>query len=122
MRYAPRWQLITPHHPARNAIRALAWLYSGKREDGLEIVKQRLPAEDSYDFTASRAVMPMWNVEPVGALIKDRGRATPTDAAETGKSVADIVDRNSSFGIDEHNLEAGQINLNVAHEFDQRCL
>ena len=65
--------------------------------------------------------MPMWNVEPVCALVKDRGSATPTDTTETGKAIADIVDRNSSFSIDENNLEAGQFNLS-AHEFDQRYL
>lgn len=69
LRHAPRWQLVAPHRPAGDAVRALAWLGPEEVETNLGIVERRLSREDMEELTEARAVMPAWIAEPVSALI-----------------------------------------------------
>ncbi len=69
LRHAPRWQLVAPHRPAGDAIRALAWVGPAKVEESLNIIERRLSSEDFDELVASRGTMPAWIAEPVSALI-----------------------------------------------------
>ena len=69
LRHAPRWQLVAPHRPAGNAVRALAWLGPEEVEANLEIVERGLSSEDMEELAKARPVMPAWIAEPVSALI-----------------------------------------------------
>ena len=71
LRHAPRWQLVAPHRPAGDAVRALAWLGPEEVEAGLEAIRPKLSAEDMRELAASRAVMPAWMAEPVSAMVAD---------------------------------------------------
>lgn len=71
LRHAPRWQLVTPHRPAGEALRALSWLGSDEVEAGLDVIGRKLSAEDFRELAASRAVMPAWMAEPVSAMVAD---------------------------------------------------
>ena len=68
LRHAPRWQLVAPHRPAGDAIRALAWLGPQEVEESLRVIGRKLSAEDLEELTASRATMPVWIAEPVSAM------------------------------------------------------
>ena len=68
LRHAPRWQLVAPHRPAGDAVRALAWLGPDEVEENLETLEHKLSPEDMEELAASRAVMPAWLAEPVSAL------------------------------------------------------
>ena len=69
LRHAPRWQMVAPHRPAGDAVRALAWLGPREVETGLEAIMPKLPAEDFGELAAARAVLPIWIAEPLSALI-----------------------------------------------------
>ncbi|MDE2933833.1 MAG: DUF6088 family protein [Chloroflexota bacterium] len=69
LRHAPRWQLVAPHRPAGNAVRALAWMGPEEVEANLEIVERGLSSGDMEELAETRAVMPAWIAEPVSALI-----------------------------------------------------
>ena len=71
LHHAPAWQLVAPHRPAGDAVRALAWL--GPREVAVNIgaVKRRLTADDIRDLAAARTRMPAWLAEPVSQLVAD---------------------------------------------------
>lgn len=69
LRHAPRWQLVAPHRPAGDAVRALAWLGPEELEPNLAIIERRLSSEDIAELADTRAVMPEWLAEPVSALI-----------------------------------------------------
>ena len=69
LRHAPRWQLVAPHRPAGDAVRALAWLGPEGVAANLEIVERRLSRDDIDELAETRAVMPAWIAEPVSALI-----------------------------------------------------
>ena len=69
LRHAPRWQLVAPHRPAGNAVRALAWMGPEEVGANLEIVERGLSSEDMEEMAETRAVMPAWIAEPVSALI-----------------------------------------------------
>ena len=69
LRHAPRWQLVAPHRPAGDAVRALAWLGPEKVEENLETLEHKLSPEDIEELAATRAVMPAWLAEPVSAMV-----------------------------------------------------
>ena len=69
LRRAPRWQLVAPHRPAGEAIRALAWVGPARVHEALSIIEQTLTPADIEELAASRAMMPAWMAEPVSALV-----------------------------------------------------
>ena len=71
LRHAPRWQLVAPHRPAGDAVRALAWLGPEEVEENLETLEHRLSPQDIEELAATRAVMPAWLAEPVSAMVAD---------------------------------------------------
>ena len=71
LRHAPRWQLVAPHRPAGDAVRALAWLGPEEVEENLGAIEKRLSSSDFEELAATRAVMPSWLAEPVSALMSD---------------------------------------------------
>ena len=71
LRHAPRWQLVAPHRPAGDAVRALAWLGPEEVEENLETLEHKLAPEDMEELAATRAVMPAWLAEPVSAMVAD---------------------------------------------------
>lgn len=71
LRHAPRWQLVAPHRPAGDAVRALAWLGPDEVEAGLDAIGRKLSSEDLEELAALRAVMPTWIAEPASALVAD---------------------------------------------------
>ena len=71
LRHAPRWQLVAPHRPAGDAVRALAWLGPEEVEENLETLGHMLSPEDIEELAATRAVMPAWLAEPVSAMVAD---------------------------------------------------
>ena len=71
LRHAPRWQLVAPHRPAGDAVRALAWLGPEEVEENLETLEHKLSPEDIEELAATRAVMPAWLAEPVSAMVAD---------------------------------------------------
>ena len=71
LRHAPRWQLVAPHRPAGDAVRALAWLGPEEVEENLETLEHKLTPEDIEELAAARAVMPAWLAEPVSAMVAD---------------------------------------------------
>ena len=72
LRHAPRWQLVAPHQPAGDAVRALAWVGPGKVDEALSTIQKRLPQKDLEELVDCRATMPAWMAEPVSALIAYR--------------------------------------------------
>ena len=71
LRHAPRWQLVAPHRPAGDAVRALAWLGPEEVEENLGAIEKRLSSSDFEELAAARAVMPSWLAEPVSAMMSD---------------------------------------------------
>ena len=71
LRHAPRWQLVAPHRPAGDAVRALAWLGPEEVEENLERLGHKLSAEEIEELAATRAVMPAWLAEPVSGMFAD---------------------------------------------------
>ncbi len=71
LRHAPRWQLVAPHRPAGDAVRALAWLGPEEVEASLEVIGRKLSFEDLQELAELRAIMPNWIAEPASALIAD---------------------------------------------------
>ena len=71
LRHAPRWQLVAPHRPAGDAVRALAWLGPEEVEENLGAIEKRLSSRDFEELAATRAVMPSWLAEPVSAMMSD---------------------------------------------------
>ena len=71
LRHAPRWQLVAPHRPAGDAVRALAWLGPEEVEENLGAIEKRLSSSDLEELAATRAVMPAWMAEPVSAMVAD---------------------------------------------------
>ena len=71
LRHAPRWQLVAPHRPAGDAVRALAWLGPEEVEENLGAIEKRLSSRDFEELAATRAVMPSWLAEPVSAMVAD---------------------------------------------------
>ncbi len=71
LHHAPRWQLVAPHRPAGDAVRALAWLGPEEVEENLETLEHKLSPEDKEELAATRAVMPAWLAEPVSAMVAD---------------------------------------------------
>ena len=69
LRHAPRWQMVAPHRPAGDAVRALAWLGPREVEAGLEAVVPKLSTEDFGELAAARAILPIWMAEPLSARI-----------------------------------------------------
>ena len=69
LRHAPRWQLVAPHRPAGNVVRALAWLGPQEVKDGLGRVAPRLSAEDLMELATACAILPAWIAEPVSASV-----------------------------------------------------
>ena len=71
LRHAPRWQLVAPHRPAGDAVRALAWLGPEEVEENLGAIEKRLSSRDLEELAATRAVMPSWLAEPVSTMVAD---------------------------------------------------
>ena len=71
LRHAPRWQLVAPHRPAGEAVRALSWLGPDEVEEGLDVIGRRLSFEDLQELAGLRAIMPTWLAEPASALVAD---------------------------------------------------
>ncbi len=71
LRHAPHWQLVAPHRPAGEAIRALSWLDPEEVEASLQVIGRKRSAEDLHELAASRTVMPTWSAEPVSELVAD---------------------------------------------------
>ena len=71
LRHAPRWQLVVPHRPAGDAIRALAWLGPEEIKGNLGAIEKKLSSKDFEELAATRAVMPAWLAEPVSAMMSD---------------------------------------------------
>ena len=71
LRHAPRWQLVAPHRPAGDAVRALAWLGPEEVEENLGTIEHKLSPKDFDELAAARAVMPAWLAEPVSAMMSD---------------------------------------------------
>ena len=71
LRHAPRWQLVAPHRPAGDAVRALAWLGPEEVEENLGAIEKRLSSRDLEELAATRAVMPAWLAEPVSTMVAD---------------------------------------------------
>ena len=69
LRHAPRWQLVAPHRPAGDAVRALAWLGPQEVEGNLETLERKLSDEDIVELAATRAIMPAWLAEPVSVMV-----------------------------------------------------
>lgn len=69
LRHAPRWQLVSPHRSAGDAVRALAWLGPQEIEENLELIEQKLSADELEELAATRAVMPAWVAEPISAMV-----------------------------------------------------
>ena len=67
LRHAPRWQLVAPHRPAGNAVRALAWLGPREVETGIEAIVHKLSAEDFDELVAVSAILPAWIAGPLSA-------------------------------------------------------
>ena len=71
LRHAPRWQMVAPHRPAGDAVRALAWLGPEEVEENLGVIEKRLSPRDLEELAATRAVMPAWLAEPVSTMVAD---------------------------------------------------
>lgn len=71
MRHAPRWQLVAPHRPAGDAVRALSWLDPSEVAEGLRTIRSRLSPEDFLQLAELRAAMPSWMAESVSAMVAD---------------------------------------------------
>ena len=69
LRHAPRWQLVAPHRPAGDIVRALAWLGAEEAEGCLREVASRIPDEDLAELADARATLPAWIAEPVSGLV-----------------------------------------------------
>ena len=69
LRHAPRWQMVAPHRPAGDAVRALAWLGPREVEAGLEAIVPKLSTEDLGELAAARAILPIWMAEPLSVLV-----------------------------------------------------
>ncbi len=69
LRHAPRWQLVAPHRPAGNAVRALAWLGPREVETGIEAIVHKLSAEDFDELIAVSAILPAWMAGPLSASV-----------------------------------------------------
>ena len=67
LRHAPRWQLVAPHRPAGDAVRALAWL--GEIEENLGAIASKLSPADLDEFVELRVLMPARLAELVSARI-----------------------------------------------------
>lgn len=68
LRHAPRWQLVAPYRPAGTAVRALAWIGPLEVENTLAAIAPNLSSDDMAELAATRAILPAWIAEPVGAL------------------------------------------------------
>ena len=71
LRHAPRWQLVAPHRPAGDAVRALAWLGPEEVMENLGAIEKKLSSKDFEELAAVRAVMLAWLAEPVSAMVAD---------------------------------------------------
>ena len=71
LRHAPRWQLVAPHRPAGDIVRALAWLGPVEAEAGLRELAPRIPDGDLAELADVRATLPAWLAEPVSGLVSD---------------------------------------------------
>lgn len=69
LRHAPRWQLVAPHRPAGDVVRALAWLGPEEAEAGLREVASRILDGDLAELAKACAILPAWIAEPVSGLV-----------------------------------------------------
>ena len=69
LRHAPAWQLVAPHRPAGEAIRALAWLGPTSVAENIDAVRKTLTTKNLKELAASRARMPAWLTETVSELV-----------------------------------------------------
>lgn len=76
LRHAPQWQLVAPHRPAGDAIRALAWLGPQEVEENLGEIEDKLSPVDLDELAALRPLMPAWIASPVSAHLGNWNAAT----------------------------------------------
>ena len=69
LRHAPRWQLVAPHRPAGDIVRALAWLGPGEAEPILKEMAPWIPDEDLAELFDARATLPAWIAKPISGLV-----------------------------------------------------
>ncbi len=81
LRHAPRWQLVAPHRPAGDAVRALAWL--GEIEENLGAIANKLSPTDFDEFVELRVLMPARIAELVSARIGQNPRLSPDQTCIT---------------------------------------
>ena len=81
LRHAPQWQLVAPHRPAGDAIRALAWLGPQEVEENLGEIEDKLSPVDLDELAALRPLMPAWIASPVSAHLGNWNAATATSGA-----------------------------------------
>lgn len=60
LRHAPPWQLVLPHSPAGEAVRALAWLGPEQAGSALKALRQRLPRSAFEELVGVGARLPTW--------------------------------------------------------------
>ena len=71
LQHAPRWQLVAPHRPAGDAVRALAWLGPEEVEENLAVIERNLNEEDLDELASARAVMPAWIAKPISVMVAE---------------------------------------------------
>ncbi len=68
LRHAPRWQLVMPHRPAGQAVRALAWLGAERAEAALHLLKKQLSPAAFNELIAAAPQFPTWLARSVGKV------------------------------------------------------
>ena len=108
LRHAPRWQLVAPHRPAGDAIRALAWL--GEIEENLGAIASKLSPADLEEFVELRVLMPARIAELMSAWIGQNPRLSPDQTCITREHGLKMKDTSAEKEIlDEiHKLGKGQ--------------
>ena len=69
LQHVPRWQLVAPHRPAGDTIRALAWMGPKEVDENLGAIARKLSPEDLDELAAARAMMPAWIAGPVSVMV-----------------------------------------------------
>ena len=69
LRHARPWELLYPHRPAGEAVRALAWLGPENAHGAAERLRTVLPARELKELAAARTRMPSWMAEEVSRLV-----------------------------------------------------
>lgn len=68
LRHAPRWQLVMPHRPAGQAVRALAWLGPEHVEASLMVLQRQMPSAAFAELVAAAPQFPTWLARSVAIM------------------------------------------------------